>query len=245
MKTKRFFILLGLLAAIMAVGCLAGCGGGNKKTAVSPPTAAGPAQPAKQAPAAEETLASIMMKAKHVPGYTSDIIMTAPGFSSRSKMSFTKDKMRIENAFDGKTMITIVNGDTTYLYEPSSQTAMKFSGKDLPAEMGGKIESPAAYEQTMVKDSVKFIESVVYDGVRCRVVSFTDKETGATAKMWLREDYGLPAKQEMISKNGEKMTIEYKNMIIGVPPADYFILPAGVKIQDIGALMQNRPKGSK
>ena len=53
------------------------------------------------------------------------------------------------------------------------------------------------------------------------------------------------AAQEIVSKKGEKMTIEYKNMKIGAQSADLFKLPAGAKIQDMNAMMQNMPKGKQ
>ena len=150
--------------------------------------------------------------------------------------------MRVENTFEGKKMITIVDGDTTYMYNPEENIAMKFSGKNLPTGMEGKPENPSDYQDSMVKDSLKSIETVVYEGVKCRVITYVDKEDGATAKMWLREDYGLPMKQEVVSKKGEKMTMEYKNMKIGAQSADLFKLPAGVKIQDMNEMMKNMPK---
>lgn len=242
MKNRQLLLIV-LLMLTLVTGLLAGCGGGDKKTAdkAATPTSA-PAQPT---PAAEETLASVMMKAKQAPGFSYDMVMTAPGFSNTSKLWSSKDKMRVENSFEGKKMITIVDGDITYMYSPDENTAMKFSGKDLPAGMEGKPENPVDYQDNAVKDSIKSLETVVYEGVKCRVITFIDKEDGATAKMWLREDYGLPMKQEIVSKKGEKMTIEYKNMKIGAQSADLFKLPTGVKIQDMNAMMQNMPKGKQ
>lgn len=242
MMKHRVLPLIALLMLALAIGLLAGCGGDKKATDKPAAPASTPAQPAT---AAEETLAAVMQKAKQAPGFSYDMVMTAPGFSNTSKLWSSKDKLRVENSFEGKKVITIVDGDTTYMYDPESNTAMKFSGKDLPQGMEGKPENPANYEDQMVKESVKVIETVMYEGVKCRVVTFTDKEDGATAKMWLREDYGLPMKQELVSKKGEKMTIEYKNMKIGAQSADLFKLPTGVKIQDMNAMMQNMPKGKQ
>jgi len=245
MKTKPHLASVILLIATLLL--LSGCGGGDKKAPDKPaaPAASAPAAPAKSAMAAEETIAAIMMKAKNAPGFSYDMVMTAPGFANTSKLWSNKDKMRVENSFEGKKMITIVDGDLTYMYNPDENTAMKFSGKNLPAGMEGKPENPADYQDNAVKDSIKSLETVVYEGVKCRVITFIDKEDGATAKMWLREDYGLPMKQEIISKKGEKMTIEYKNMKIGAQSADLFKLPAGVKIQDMNAMMQNMPKNKQ
>ncbi len=244
MKDRRKILIAGLLALFLATGLLGGCGG-DKKPAEKPaaPTASAPAAPAK--PAAEETIAAIMMKAKNAPGVSYDMVMTAPGFSNTSKLWSSKDKMRVENTFEGKKMITIVDGDITYMYNPEENVAMKFSGKNLPTGMEGKPEHPSDYQDNIVKDSIKSLETVVYEGVKCRVITFVDKEDGATAKMWLREDYGLPMKQEVVSKKGEKMTIEYKNMKIGAQAADLFKLPAGVKVQDMNAMMQNMPKNKQ
>lgn len=245
MKTKPSLASAILLIATLLL--LSGCGGDNKKAPDKPaaPAASAPTAPVKSASAAEETIAAIMMKAKNTPGFSYDMVMTAPGFSNTSKLWSSKDKMRVENAFEGKKVITIVDGDITYMYNPDENTAIKFSGKDLPTGMEGKPENPADFQDNMVKDSLKALETVVYEGVKCRVITFIDKEDGATAKMWLREDYGLPMKQEVISKKGEKMTIEYKNMKIGAQSADLFKLPAGVKIQDMNAMMQNMPKNKQ
>ena len=243
MKSRPLPLISLLLVCGFVLMLAAGCGG-DKKTA-APAAAPASAPAAKPAANAEETLAAIMMKSKQVPGFSCDVNVTGPGFSSSSKMWVGKEKMRMENTFEGKKMITIVDGDTTYMYDPATQTAMKFSGKDIPAGAEGKMDNPAEYEQTMVKDSVKFLETVMYEGVKCRVVAYTDKEDGATAKMWLREDYGLPMRQEVSAKSGEKMTIEYKNMKIGAQAADVFKLPAGVTIQDVGAMMRNQPKPGK
>ena len=240
MKTQRQILIAGLLALSLATSLLGGCGGDKK--AADKPAAPAASAPAKPATAAEETIAAIMMKAKNVPGVSYDMVMTAPGFSNTSRLWSSKDKMRVENTFEGKKMITIVDGDTTYMYNPEENIAMKFSGKNLPTGMEGKPENPSDYQDSMVKDSLKSLETVVYEGVKCRVVTFVDKEDGATAKMWLREDYGLPMKQEVVSKKGEKMTIEYKNMKIGAQASDLFKLPAGVKIQDMNEMMKNMPK---
>lgn len=239
---NRLLLLIVLLTFTLVTGLLAGCGGDKK---ITDKPAAPASTPAKPAPAAEETLAAVMLKAKQAPGFSYDMVMTAPGFTNTSKLWSSKDKMRVENSFEGKKMITIVDGDITYMYNPDENTAMKFSGKDLPAGMEGKPENPADYQDNAVKDSIKSLETVVYEGVKCRVITFIDKEDGATAKMWLREDYGLPMKQEIISKKGEKMMIEYKNMKIGAQSADLFKLPAGVKIQDMNAMMQNMPKNKQ
>ena len=240
MKTQRQILIAGLLALSLATGLLGGCGGDKK--AADKPAAPAASAPAKPAPATEETIATIMMKAKNAPGVSYDMVMTAPGFSNTSRLWSSKDKMRVENTFEGKKMITIVDGDTTYMYNPEENIAMKFSGKNLPTGMEGKPENPSDYQDSMVKDSLKSLETVVYEGVKCRVVTFVDKEDGATAKMWLREDYGLPMKQEVVSKKGEKMTIENKNMKIGAQASDLFKLPAGVKIQDMNEMMKNMPK---
>ena len=242
MKSKWSLPILFLIGAFVLLS-IAGCGGDKKAAAPAP--AATPAAPAKPAATAEESLSAIMMKSRQTPGFSCDVVVTGSGFSSTSKMWVTKEKMRMENTFEGKRVITLIDGDTTYMYDPATQTAMKFSGKDLPAGAEGKVENPADYEQSMVKDSVKFLETVMYEGVKCRVVAYTDKEDGATAKMWLREDYGLPMRQEVAAKSGEKMTIEYKNMNIGAPAADLFKLPAGVRIPAVGAMMRNPTNGGK
>lgn len=230
---------MGLVLLAFISGLLAGCGGSDKPASTTTPAATS----AKPAATQEDTLAAIMAKARTAPGFTYDMVMTAPGMSMNSKVWGMKDKMKFENTHEGKKMVTFIDADVTYMYDPASNTAMKFSSKDMGADKGMKPDNPSAYEDSIAKDSLKFVENVVYEGVKCRVVTFTSKDDGTTAKMWLREDYGLPMKQEMVSKKGEKFTIEYKNMKIGALPPDTFKLPAGAKIQDMGEMMKNIPKG--
>ena len=93
-------------AAVLAMVVAAGCGGDKKPASPASSPASQASAPAKPAAASEETLASIMMKAKQAPGYSCDIVMTAPGFSSTSKMWIAKDKMKMENTIQTTTLIT-------------------------------------------------------------------------------------------------------------------------------------------
>ena len=99
MKTQRQILIAGLLALSLATGLLGGCGGDKK--AADKPAAPAASAPAKPAPATEETIATIMMKAKNAPGVSYDMVMTAPGFSNTSRLWSSKDKMRVENTFEG------------------------------------------------------------------------------------------------------------------------------------------------
>ena len=127
MKNQRQVLIIGLLVLWISTGLLGGCGGDKK--AADKPAAPAASTPAKPAPAAEETIAANMMKAKNAPGVSYDMVMTAPGFSNTSRLWSSKDKMRVENTFEGKKMITIVDGDITYMYNPEENVAMMFSGK--------------------------------------------------------------------------------------------------------------------
>lgn len=240
-KVSKFLLVMLLLLIFSSL--LSGCGGDKKPapsaTPAPAPTVTAPAKPV----ASEEPLAAIMLKAKNTPGFSYDMTITGPGMNTTSKIWSMKEKMRVENQFEGKKMITIVDGDITYNYNPETNIAMKFSLKDMPGGMAEKPENPADFQDQMVKDSIQEVGKETVDGVRCRVFSYKDKDDGATAKMWLREDYGLPMRQEITAKTGEKMTIQYKNMKIGAQPADLFRLPAGAKIQDMAEIMKNMPKG--
>lgn len=243
--TSTFSKLLSTLLIIVVFSILTGCGSDKKPTGPATPAATStPAAPAKPA-ASDEPLAAIMMKAKNAPGFSYDMIITGPGMNTTSKIWNMKDKMRVENMFDGKKMITIVDGDITYNYNPETNIAMKFSLKDMPGGMAEKPENPADFPDQMIKDSIREVGRETIDGVHCRVFSYKDKDDGATAKMWLREDYGLPMRQEVTAKSGEKMTIQYKNMKIGAQSGELFKLPAGAKIQDMAAIMKNMPKGKQ
>ena len=92
MKKQRQVLIVGLLVLWISTGLLGGCGGDKK--AADKPAAPAASTPAKPAPAAEETIAAIMLKAKNAPGVSYDMVMTAPGFSNTSRLWSSKDKMR-------------------------------------------------------------------------------------------------------------------------------------------------------
>ena len=233
MKNKRMNLVLGLVLLVFAVTLLAGCGGGDKK-----PEAAPPAKPATQA---DEPITAIFAKAKQVPGVSYDSVTTMKDMTTTGKVWFEKGKAKMEQTIQGRTMVMYFDGETMYQYDPATNMALKFNVKAMQERAGQKPTDAMDYTEYMNKDSVKVIENVVYDGVKCRVVSYKMKEGDAEVKAWIRDDYGLPMRTEYSGKDGVKVVSEHKNMKIGALPPDTFKLPAGAKIQDMQDFMRNIP----
>jgi outer membrane lipoprotein-sorting protein len=151
-----------------------------------------------------------------------------------------KEKVKMEQNVQGRKFVMYFDGEDMYQYDPASNTAMKFPTKGMDKK-GPEKPDPSGYSDHMAPNSLKIIENTVYDGVKCRVISYTMKDEDGTVKMWVREDYGMPMRMEMTTKDGNKITTENKNMKIGALPADTFKLPAGAKIQDMGEMMKKLP----
>jgi outer membrane lipoprotein-sorting protein len=209
---------------------LVGCGGDKQASSTT-------SAPAKAVTVQEETIQAIFAKAKHAPGITYESITTMKGMAFTSRIWAEHDKVKLEQDVQGKKMILFFDGDNIYQYDPSSNSAVKFSTKGMEDE-GMKKPDMTDYAEHMVPESLKVIETVTYEGVKCRVITCTMKNGDGTATMWVREDYGLPMKTELTTKTGEKIISENRNMKIGALPTSAFTLPEGVKIQDMGEMMK-------
>jgi len=229
---KKVGILL-LAVLIVMVLALAGCGGAKETSS--------PAKPA--APAQEESILSLLDRGRQVPGMTYDTVTTSKNFNSQGTVWFEKGKMRQEMSVQGRKMTMIYDGDTMYQYDPITKTGMKFNVKEMQALAGQtrKPDSPANYDEYMNKDTLKVVENAVLDGVKCKVTTYTTKDNKSQVKMWVREDYGVPMRQE-ITTGEDKIVTEYKNMKIGALPADTFKLPDGITFRDMSEMMKNIPQ---
>ncbi|MEW6388679.1 MAG: hypothetical protein AB1491_14295, partial [Thermodesulfobacteriota bacterium] len=84
----------------------------------------------------------------------------------------------------------------------------------------------------------KVLETVVYDGVRCRVVAVPAADGREEVRLWMREDYGIPVRVEVTSAAGGKTVMEYKNLQVGPLPPDTFKLPPGVEVTDLNKMIE-------
>jgi len=227
----------GLVFAFVAVvmASLLGCGGDKKDT----PAATN--APVKPAATQEETIQSIFARAKQTPGMTYDSVVTMKEMTLNSRVWAERGKVKMEQTVQGRKSVMYFDGEDMYQYDPTSNIAMKFSTKGLEGK-GPRKPDTADYTEHMAPDSMKVIENVVYDGAKCRVISYTMKDSDGIVKMWVREDYGLPMRTEMTTKDGAKIVTENKNMKIGALPPDTFKLPDGAQIKDMSEMMKRLPQ---
>jgi len=150
------------------------------------------------------------------------------------------EKIKNESTAEGKKVVTILSGDTSYVYYPDENTAMKM----VLNKQNKQSENPFDYGKDIdtAPDKYKVLETVVYDGIKCKVVAVTGADGKENLKMWVREDYGIPVRVEATDADGVKTVVEYKNMKIGKQPADTFQLPAGVTITDMSQMMNDLSK---
>jgi outer membrane lipoprotein-sorting protein len=100
------------------------------------------------------------------------------------------------------------------------------------------------YVNEAKKLKAKIIESTVYQGMACKIVSSYNPTDNIKSKLWVRTDFGFPVRVETSSPKS-KMVVEYKNMKLGPIPASVFTIPAGTKIVDMSKIttkMPNTPK---
>lgn len=235
MKTKPLTWIIACLCLLIVSGLLAGCGG-DKKEAAAPPAA----QPAAQT----ESIEAIFAKAKQMPGISYESVITAKDMTVNAKIWVEKNKVKMEQTVRDQKFVMYFDGEDMYQYDAGKNIAMKFPIKAMEGK-GIKRPDPAAYTEQMAPGSLKVLETVVYEGVKCRVVSYTMKEGEQAVKMWIREDYGFPMRMEIVMKNGDKIMTENKNVKIGAIPEDTFKLPAGAKIQDMSEMMKSLPQTPK
>lgn len=239
---KRYLSFLLFLIFIVSCLTLAGCGGSKKEDSSQP---AGQQTAGKVNAQAEkdEPLTSLFAKGKKVEGISFDYSMTSKDVVMNGKMWIEGEKMKTETTIEGKKVVSIIDGNTSYTYYPDENTAMKmvFEKQD-----NKQSENPFDYSKDIdtAPDKYKVLELTVYDGIKCKVVAVTSADGKENVKMWVREDYGIPLRVETTVADGSKVVIEYKNMTIGKQPANTFQLPAGVAVTDMSQMLKDLPKVS-
>ena len=239
-KSKKWAIVvvgLLLIAVIAGAGCIdekapeEGEGGPTGESTT--PTTQTPTAP----PSGTGTsLSDIFGKAKGITSVKYDMVATAPGVSSMISKQWVKgNKMRMEMTVEGKTMITIMNGDKQemYMYFPEQNMAMKMDFSQAPESAVEEAVSIEDYSPTV-------IGTKTIDGKLCTVVEYVVPE--GKSKMWLWQKHGLPVRMEVTTTEGISK-IEWKNFEFGDISDDKFKLPAGVKITEMPSGIPNIPGG--
>lgn len=188
--------------------------------------------------------ADLLSKGKQIQGISYDFTIKSKDVNMTGKVWAQKNKLKTEMTVSGQKILTIFDNDTVYQCDLPNKVAMKFSMKGTQAFGVQKPKQPSDFNDNYKGESLKIIDSTVYEGVKCKVMLAVEKNTNDQVKMWVREDYGLPMRAEITTAKGEKMVVEYKNMKIGSLPTDTFNLPPGLKVQDMSEMMKNLPKSS-
>jgi outer membrane lipoprotein-sorting protein len=236
-KIKRGSVLVLTLVLLML---MAGCGGSKAPAPAAPPPApAAPAPPSPPSPPAtpaapavtEESVTEILARGKNIDGLHFEFIMTGAQVKVEGK-TWVQDKfLRNDMVADGQVISSIVDLEqgVAYTYMPEQKMAMKIN---IGAVDTDTFQVPTAYTENISPNILNVVETVTYDGRKCKVVSYAQGQE--EVKMWLAEDYGIPVRLE-ITAGGEKTVIEYKNLKVGPIAPDVFKIPQGTQIIDMGS----------
>ena len=223
----RKIMTLAVIVSVLFV--LAGCGGSDKTSTSS----------SNQSTAKQESAADLLAKGKNLPGLTYDYVMKVKeGPTMTGKVWLSGKKMKTESTMENQKIITFLDGEANviYNYMPSQAKIMK-----IPFDPTKAAKTPEQYSQETDAAKVKILETVNYDGVSCKVVLREEKSGQSQVKMWVREDYGIPAKVEVMEAGVLQMTAEYKNIKVGSVPPETFALPQGVPVIDMSEMMKQMP----
>ncbi|MFZ3132958.1 MAG: hypothetical protein WA125_18075 [Desulfosporosinus sp.] len=147
--------------------------------------------------------------------------------------------MKFDVTVEGQNMIILIDGDSFIGYYPNENTALKLT---MDKAKQSKTPNDFLEEANSQADMYKSLETTVYDGVKCRVISLSGSDGKDLKKMWVCEDYGIFVKVETVSPDGNKSVLEYKNMKVGPIPEAAFKLPDGVQVTDINELTKQLPQ---
>jgi len=238
---KRHLSFLLFLFFIVSCLTLTGCGGSKKEDSSQPASSNQQTTNKENTQAAkDEPLSSLFTRGKKVEGVSFDYSMTSKDLVVNGKMWIEGEKFKTESTVEGKKVVSILNDNTSYLYYPDENTAMKV----VLDKQNKQSENPFDYSKDIdtAPDKYKVLETTVYEGVKCKVVAVTSADGKDNLKMWVREDYGIPIRVEATEAGGGKVVIEYKNMKVGKQPADTFQLPPGVAVTDTSQMLKDLSK---
>jgi len=227
---KKAWLVFMIIALTSMSLFVAGCGGSKPSQA---PSSVPASQPAEQK---QETVADLFAKGKKISGMSYDYIMTGKEEQTMTgKMWISGKKIKSEMMVESNKMATIIDGEAkvAYMYNPAENTAIK-----IPLNQAKTADTPDKFTNDADAAKVKVLETTIYEGVKCRVLLITDEKTKVQTKMWVREDYGVPMRVEVIEEDGTKTVTEYKNMKFGPISGEEFQLPAGVAVTDMGEMMK-------
>ncbi|WP_347488797.1 hypothetical protein ABDB91_16635 [Desulfoscipio sp. XC116] len=230
----KIFLTIVLFIIFGSFG-LAGCGGDKQESSGGSQTADTGQEAAQSTD--RESARDLLAKGQKNEGMTCDYVLTVEDIIVRGKMWAHGDNVKNETTAEGQKIIMLSDGNTFYSYNPAENTAIKYTDEDMQGD-SDEIDTPLDYtEDVDGEDVITELETVNHEGVKCRVLLAREKDSQDEAKMWVREDCGLPVRVEETDANGTKSVMEYKNLEVGALPADIFELPADVTVRDISEMI--------
>ncbi|NLK52195.1 MAG: hypothetical protein GX295_07090 [Syntrophomonadaceae bacterium] len=237
-RNKKLVLVLSLL--ILTSFLLTGCG---SKSTPAPEPSTPATQSETPATSKTESIVDLLTKGEKTEGIYYDFTVSENTETLQGKMWIQGTKAKTEMVVEGETMISLIDGNTFYTYLPAEKTALKFTVDQQTAQQAKNQNPYLVFSE--LKDTVenkpdiyKELDSVVFDGVKCRVLEYTDPQTKERAKVWVREDYGIVSRVEAINNDGSTWVMEVKNIKVGSQPVEVFTLPADVPITDMDEMMK-------
>lgn len=203
-----------------------------------------------------------LAKFEDLDTWSADVFSTSSEGDIEQKIAVQGKNMRIETIGSDTEIasITIVNADedVMYIYDPKENTAYEISMSHENSEMeiyeedadyeeylgeGDWVDEymddyveeeidPSTFANEFWGDNIEHIGTEKIDGKKCNIYAFSDEYMDG--QVWIWEKHGFPLKWEGVDEEGDKMSVEYRNVVIGEVPAEKFRLPDGVEILDFG-----------
>lgn len=232
MKRVLAFLLLPVVLCLV----LAGCGGRQE---AGPQGGGQPSAEKAGPPVKEGSVAELFGKGRQLRGMSYEYVLTTTSGVMQGKVWLQDNRVKTDTVVAGQRMISFFDRDTNTIitYYPDRNQAVRLSAEQQPRT----APTPGEYTGGVDPGKVRVLETVVYDGVRCRVVAVPGADGREEVRMWVREDYGIPVRVEVTSASGEKTVMEYRNLQVGPVPPETFELPPGVEVTDINRMLERLP----
>jgi outer membrane lipoprotein-sorting protein len=157
--------------------------------------------------------------------YTQTLARGDAGLNVTSLWSL-KSKFRAETVTRGHKLVTIVNGDTYYVYDATTMTGIAI--RRAPAALAAEIPDRRPFgneAQTLIDQGGEKIREESIAGRRAEVYQITD-DNGRRIVWAAQDDQRLPIHMEFFNrKSGITRYKDYAEWVTGFPVADAFFEP--------------------
>jgi hypothetical protein len=145
----------------------------------------------------------------------------------------SKSQFRAETVARGHKLVTIVRGDTYYVYDQLTMTGIAI--RRAPAAIAADSRNPRPFgneARILVEEGGEKIREETIVGQRADVYQITDDD--GRRMVWVtQDDRRLPIRIEVFGrKSGSTRYKEYVDWVVGLPLTDAFFEPApGVQLE--------------